>query len=155
MPGEMQAGICAGDDYAVFEAGPARIGLLLCGDVFFPENYINIGRLNPDILFIPTTSPFRPADSLSARKRRDKQYFQDGAKTAGAYVVKVCGVGEFMNKPLQGRSLIAAPWEILKQVSHSSKHSPRIISATFDLDELREFRQRMNRSSVETVSRSI
>jgi predicted amidohydrolase len=52
-----------------------------------------------------------------------------------------------MNKPLQGRSLIAAPWEIVKQVSATSDKSPRIITATFDLDELREFRQRLNRSA--------
>lgn len=145
VPGEIKAGISPGTDYAVFDSGPLRIGLLLCGDVFYSRNFEHLALLEPDLIFIPTTSPYRPADSLTAKHVRDRTYFQDGATVTGAYVVKTCGVGEFMGKRLQGRSLIAAPWEILKRVSSTSETNARILSATLDIGEIREFRERMKK----------
>lgn len=154
VPGEIRAGISPGDDYLVFESGSVRIGLLLCGDVFFKQNFERLASLEPDLIFVPTTSPYRPADSLTAKHERDRTYFQAGAIITGAYVVKVCGVGKFMGQPLQGRSLIAAPWEILKRVNTTSENSATILSVTLDIDEIRDFRERLRRKSEQVAEPS-
>jgi len=57
-----------------------------------------------------------------------------------AYVVKTCGVGNLFGKPRQGRSLIAAPWGILKRVDYYSEMSPCILTEILDIAELRDFR---------------
>ena len=147
VPGETKAGINPGTDYVVLESGSIRIGLLLCSDVLCSRSYERLFALEPDIIFVPTISPYRPADSITTKRERDQKYFQNGAIKTGAYVIKVCGVGEFMGKPLQGRSLITSPWEILKRVNANSEGSARILSATLDIDEIRDFRDRMKKNS--------
>lgn len=142
VPGELTRGIIPGSEMTVVDVGGLRLGLLLCGDVFHEENFRRLEKLEPDIIFIPTSSPFRPADSLTRKKARDKKYFQAGSAIAGAYVVKVCGVGSLMGKPLQGRSLICAPWEILMRVNAPFEGTARILSITLDIGEIREFRRR-------------
>lgn len=155
VPGEVRAGISPGNDHFVLESGSIRIGLLLCGDVFFKRNFERLAALEADLIFVPTTSPYRPADSLTAKRERDRVYFQAGATLAGAYVIKVCGVGEFMGQPLQGRSLIAAPWEILQRVNQASENAPRILSGTLDTDEIRDFRGRMRSRAVSAPGPSV
>lgn len=142
VPREQEKGISAGDSSVVIEVEGVRIGMLVCGDVFFPERYRELRTINADVIVIPTTSAYRPDDSLSRKRHRDRVYFLEGARAAGAYVVKVCGVGTIFDRPLQGRSLIAAPWRILERVDSSREQLPCALSATLSIDELREFRAR-------------
>ena len=145
VPGELARGLIPGQELSVVEIGGLRVGQLLCGDVFYEQNFHKLAELEPDLIFIPTSSPFRPADSLTQKKERDRKFFQAGSTLTGAYVIKVCGVGTLMGKPLQGRSLICAPWELLLKVNAVSEGVSRILSITLDIDELREFRQRMKK----------
>jgi predicted amidohydrolase len=126
----------------VVDIGRVRIGQMICGDVFHPELYDELGEREVDLIMIPTASPLRPDDTLSMKRDRDRRYFVDGARRAGAYVVKACGVGNLFGKPLQGRSLIASPWGIMSQVDRSNESTPRIISETIDIAELHEFRRK-------------
>ncbi|HUV31625.1 MAG TPA: carbon-nitrogen hydrolase family protein [Acidobacteriota bacterium] len=143
VPGEVRKGIAAGSEKLVVDVEGVRIGVLICGDVFNPALYSELGRENVDLVFVPTTSPFRPADSRSRKVFRDWKYFVCGAVSAGAYVVKVCGVGAIFETPLQGRSLIAAPWGIITGTDFAAETERRILSVTLDLAELREFRTKL------------
>ena len=149
VPGELAGGITPGDDSFAIDVDGVRVGIMICGDVFNMDNYRDMASLDTDLLFVPTTSAFRPADSLSQKQLRDRKYFLSGAETAGAFVIKVCGVGKIFGKPLQGRSLIAAPWGILAKTPTLGEQDKRIIALTLSIDELREFRAKYRRSGVE------
>jgi predicted amidohydrolase len=143
VPGEQSNGISPGGGKLVLTVEGVRIGVLICGDVFFEERFDEMRRSNVDLLFVPTTSPFRPDDSVSQKSYRDHKYFVSGAERSGAYVVKACGVGTLFGKALQGRSLIASPWGILAQTELSGESQKRLLTVTVDIGELREFRSKL------------
>ncbi len=138
---EAGKGVSTGDRYQVFEIGSIRVGVLICADVLFPESYQKLAGLQPDIIFVPTTSPFRADDAVEAKERRDADYFLAGAKTTSAYVAKCCAVGALLGGKLQGRSLIAAPWGILKRVRFEDEDQELVLTAQLDMDELKKYRQ--------------
>lgn len=150
VPGELQRGISSGNRVLRLTVDDIQIGVLICGDVFYPELYDELGQSGVDIVFVPTTSLYRPDDSLSQKRDRDRKYFIDGAERTGAYVVKVCGVGAIFGRPLQGRSLVTAPWGMVQQVSPYEEAEPRILTVTLDIDEVREFRNKFVQPTVES-----
>ena len=145
VAGEQRKGISSGDRNLVVEVNGVKVGLMICGDVFYPHMYGELGQAGADLIFVPTTSAYRPDDTISRKKDRDNTYFQSGAGAAGAYVVKVCSVGRIFDTELHGRSLIAAPWGMLRRVDFSAESQPRILSEILDVDELREFRRKLRR----------
>ncbi len=147
---ERERGISPGTRHFIFDHEDARVGILICGDVFFPERYTELGGHECDLIFIPTTSPFRPDDTPAQKQIRDEQYFASGARVSGAFVVKTCGVGEIFGHPLQGRSLVAAPWGIEQRVEIAAEQQKRLLAVTLDLTELRDFRRKMRKSSKST-----
>lgn len=140
VPGEHAKGIRSGSGSLIIDVDGITIGVMICGDVFYPEVYDEMRAGAVDVVFVPTTSPYRPDDTITAKKERDKKYFIDGALRAGAYVVKTCGVGTLFERPLQGRSLVAAPWGILSRISYDDEACQRIMTVTLDVDEIRDFR---------------
>lgn len=152
VPGELQRGISSGSRPLTLTVDDIRIGVLICGDVFYPELYSEMGQAGVDIVFVPTTSLYRPDDSLSQKRDRDRRYFIDGAERTGAYVVKVCGVGSIFGRSLQGRSLVTAPWGMIEQVSPYEEAESRILAVTLDIAEVREFRSKFVRPIVESDS---
>jgi omega-amidase len=140
VPGEIAKGIAPGSHNLVLDIDDVRIGVLICGDVFASELYDELGAEGVDIIFVPTTSPFRPDDSLSQKQDRDQTYFVAGAERSCSFVVKVCGVGHIFGKPLQGRSLVAAPWGVITQIPTVDEQKKRLIEVTLDTKEIREFR---------------
>lgn len=138
---EAGKGISTGNRYEVFEVGKVRVGLLICADVLFPESYRALAELKPDIIFVPTTSPYRVDDTPEAKEKRDVDYFVAGAKSTSAYVVKCCAVGSLLEGRLQGRSLIAAPWGILQQVPYEDEGQELVLTAELDLEKLKEPRK--------------
>lgn len=105
-----------GMEYKVFEAGGVRIGILICADVLYRASFENIRGLRPDLIFVPTTSPYRPEENRGAKFARDRRIFADGAALAGAIIFKVCASGSIAGHSLQGRSLIALPGKILWRI---------------------------------------
>jgi len=146
VPREQERGITPGGDIMIINVEGVRLGLMICGDVFYRHLYRDMHRHQADIIFIPTTSPLKPDDSLSKKRYRDKLYFVDGSEMAGAFVIKVCGVGRVLNQPLQGRSLIAAPWGILDQTDIIGEHEKRFLTATLDITEVRDFRRKYKKN---------
>ncbi len=147
VPGEIARGITPGERRFVVSIDGIRIATLICGDVFHPELYAELAGDDVDVVFIPTTSPYRPEDSLSQKQERDQKYFVAGAEAAGAYVVKTCGAGSIFGHRLQGRSLIAAPWGVVNRVEPRDEDSVRILTETLDIAELRDFRRRYRESN--------
>ncbi len=138
---ELRRGITPGKKYIVFEVDGIRVGMMICADVLHEEAFIKLGKLKADIIFVPTVSPLRPNDTIEARVHRDHDIFVRGSLLARAYVVKTCGIGSIFGHIQNGRSLVAAPWGILWQVSPENEQHPRIQNIILDIDELREFRR--------------
>ncbi len=141
VEGEIRKGILPGDKLFIADVDHIRIAVLICADALNIDMFESIGHENVDLIFIPTTSPYRDGESEKIKHKRDNDIFVKGAQKASSYVIKTCGAGTLFNKRLQGRSLIAAPWEIKKRVDIHSEDSKCILTATLDIDEIREFRR--------------
>lgn len=138
---EMRKGIAAGRKMMVFQVDGIKVGILICADVLHRECFEKLGRMKADLIFVPTVSPLLEHDSPECKAERDESIFINGAKISGAYVIKTCGLGTIFGHNLNGRSLVAAPWGVLWQVSPESEQHPRIQSLLLDIEELREFRK--------------
>lgn len=143
---EMSRGICAGSEPCLIETAGIRISILICADVLHQESFVRLAALKPDIVFVPTTSPLRKNETIREKFSRDNSIFVSGAQIMGSYVVKGCAVGSLWGHELQGRSLIAAPWGVLNRIAPDEEDRRRILSATLDISELREFRQKQGLS---------
>lgn len=137
---ESSLGISAGDGLQVFEVENVRVGVLICADVLIPDVFKEIRAFRPQIIFCPTTSPFREDDTVEAKKERDLKIFVSGARDSGAYVVKTCAEGSLMNRKLQGRSLVAAPWGVIRRVDFAEEDKKQILTATLNLRMLKNWR---------------
>jgi len=142
VAGELDRGILPGDKALTLEIDGIKIGLLICADALNPDIFGIMREKEVDIIFIPTTSPFRPGEGSLAKQKRDFEIYLTGARRAGAYVVKTCAVGELFGKPLQGRSLMVSPWEIIRRVDIRAESTACVLSAVLDIEELRDFRQK-------------
>lgn len=97
----------------VFEAKGIRFAVLICADVLSDEIFEKLKALKPQLVMIPTFSPYK-SETPEEKIRRDHEIFIRRAKTLNCPIIKVCGVntpGLFY--PIQGRSLIALPDRIL------------------------------------------
>ena len=74
--------------------------------------------------------------------KRDNDIYVAGARAASSYVVKTCGIGTLFGKPLQGRSLIASPWGVVRRIEPHSENTACILTGIVDVDELRDFRMK-------------
>ena len=108
--------VLAGSEYVVVPFKGIKVGLLICADVLHPESYVDIARLQPDLVIIPVTSPLREGESIEQKYKRDDELFLSGARLAHCPVVKVGSYGKIAGRQLQGRSLIAMPDRIIFRV---------------------------------------
>jgi len=139
VDGELGQGILPGDKIFIATIDDIKIAVLICADAMNAGLFDLLFEQKADIIFIPTTSPYRPAESKSQKFKRDNDIFLAASQRAGAYIVKTCGVGNLFNKPLQGRSLIISPWGFIKRVPTYAEREESIMTATLDIDEIREF----------------
>lgn len=137
---ETSLGISAGGGLQVFEVENVRVGVLICADVLIPDVFKEMRAFRPQIIFCPTTSPFREDDTVEAKKERDLKIFVSGARDSGAYVVKTCAAGSLMNRKLQGRSLVAAPWGVIRKVDFSEEDKKQILTIALKLRMLKNWR---------------
>ena len=142
VDGEIARGILPGDKIFVDEFDGLRLAVLICADALNLHLFELLGEQDVDIVFIPTTSTYRPGESKSEKQKRDREIYWRGSELSGAFVVKTCGAGTLFGKPLQGRSLIAAPWGILERVDIYSEGASAILTSILDIEELREFRSK-------------
>lgn len=137
---ELKMGIRPGNRSIVFSHDGIRVGILICADALDQGCFEKMGKMNVDIIFVPTVSPLLEDDNAAKKARRDQEIFVEGAKIAGAYIVKTCGIGTIFGHEINGRSLIASPWGILWQISPPHEQLPYIHNMLLDIGELREFK---------------
>jgi predicted amidohydrolase len=140
VSGEIEKGILPGDKVFAVTLDKLRIGILICADVLNIDLFDVMGKENVDIVFIPTTSRLRPGESALQKLQRDNDIYIEAARKASCYIVKTCGVGQLFGNNLQGRTLIASPWGIIKQVPPDAEDRECILSAVLDIEELRDFK---------------
>lgn len=145
-PSELKRGIVPGPGPCTWTHGRVTFGVAICADCLHQETFNQYAERGIDILFVPNASPYREGEPADAKFQRDEEIFVAGAKRMGAYVIKVCGVGKVFGHPLQGRSLIAAPWGVLNRVPPDEENRSQVLAATLSTDELHEFRRRYDRS---------
>jgi len=142
---EQKHGITPGREMSLFECDGVRYSTLICADVLRHDNFVRLNEFEPDIVFVPITSPLRPHESIREKFARDEKIFVEGAQASGSYVVKCCAIGRLWGGDLQGRSLVAAPWGVLTRVAPDEENRPRILSVILDIEGLREFRRKRQR----------
>ena len=113
MPGEARHGVTPGEQFVIIEALGLRLAPVICADVLYPDTFAQAAALSPDLILAPMSSPYRPDDPPEDKDARDRDIFQKGAADAGSVIVKVGAMGTLFGRPLQGRSLVATPNEIL------------------------------------------
>ncbi len=123
-----------GTEYKVFDVRGIRIGLLICADVLHRGSFENIRGLRPDLIFVPTTSPYRRNESSSVKFARDKRIFARGASRSNSIIFKVCASGSIAGHRLQGRSLIASPGKILWRIEPEFEDKAALIIAELSGD---------------------
>lgn len=148
---ERKHGIVPGTEMALFEIDGVRISILICADVLKPDHFTRLRRLEPDIIFVPTTSPLKPNESVRDKFNRDNSIFVAGAWAAGSYMVKCCAVGQLWGGRLQGRSLVTSPWGLVTRIPPEEENRPRILTVILDIAELREFRRKQDLVRPETA----
>lgn len=118
-----------GTEYKVFEVRGIRIGIIICADVLYRGSFENIRGLKPDLIFVPTTSPYRSGESMSIKFARDMRIFARGASRANSIIFKICASGSIVGHRLQGRSLIASPEKILWRIEPEFEDRAALIVA--------------------------
>ncbi len=142
VAGEIDKGIMPGDKMFMADIDGVKISILICADALNIETFKMMAPHDIDIVFIPTTSPLRPLEMKLEKFKRDNDIYVAGARAASSYVIKTCGIGTLFDKPLQGRSLIASPWGVIRRVEPLSENTACILTGVVDVDELRDFRMK-------------
>jgi predicted amidohydrolase len=127
--------ITPGSEYRVFQWGDLRVGLLICADVLYPESFLALKELRPDLVFIPTTSPYKQDEPPEIKFARDIEIYANGEAVANSILFKVNACGSIIGHRLQGRSLIASPGKILWRIDPADEDKPALILATLNGDE--------------------
>lgn len=127
---ERRVGIRPGNQPVVLEIRGLRLGLLVCADVLFPESVYALASLQPDLIAIPTASPYRPNDTVEEKFLRDREIFLAAARITRGIILKTCGVGSLMGEKLQGRSLICDSRGFLARVAPNKEDEEAILTAS-------------------------
>jgi hypothetical protein len=122
--------ISPGHEYKVIQLSSFRLGLLICADVLYRDSFVNLRGLRPDIVFIPTTSPFRPGEKTAHKFNRDQEIFGKGAAICDSIFCKTSAFGSILGHPLQARSLIVSPNKIQWRVEPENEDKPALVFAT-------------------------
>jgi predicted amidohydrolase len=126
---ERHVGIQPGNQPVVLDIRGLRLGLLICADVLFPDSVHALVPLKPDLIAIPTASPYRPNDTIEEKFLRDREIFLAAARITRAMILKTCGVGSLMGERLQGRSLICDPQGILTRIAPDMEDAEATLTA--------------------------
>jgi len=130
---EQEAGVLKGNEFKIFDLRGIRTGILICADVLFGRSLEEMSALRCQIVFIPTASPYRAGEGMKEKFERDRSIFMEGSRKLGCPVIKTCGVGTTFGHPIQGRSLIATPGEIVSRAEPHQEQTGLILFAELEI----------------------
>ncbi len=129
-------GISPGKSLRIFNARKAKICILICADILYPELCRVAGLKGAEIALNPVVS-FRHSD-LPGRELRHCLYFARSFDNCYA-IVKAGGFGRtFTGAEVVGRSLIASFDGILAM--SKNEESEEAVLSNLDLERIREYR---------------
>lgn len=118
--------------FEVFDTPFAKIGVLICWDVFFPEGFRILALKGAEVIFCPTAAAFS-----HSHKKWDRA-ISAAAHANGVYIMRVNRVGKESRQEFYGRSLCIGPDGEL--VGKPSGSSVGIVLADIDLSEIARMR---------------
>ena len=129
--------------FKVFDTRFAKIGAAICWDQWFPETARCMVLMGAEVLLYPTaigSEPQSPALDSSAHWQRTMQGH------AAANIVPLVASnrigterGEKYTMTFYGSSFIASPTG--EKLAEADRETEAVLTATFDLDEIRRYRQ--------------
>ncbi len=124
-----EQGVAAGTGFCIFEVpGVARVGVLICYDVWFPETVRSLAWMGAEIILCPTLTN-------TIDREVELAVVRAGAASNQCYVVNVNGTGRLA----YGRSIVCGP---SGEVIHQAGQGREIIAVEADLAYLNRVRER-------------
>ena len=137
----------AGDlGFGVFDAGPAKVGGLICYDRRFPESYRSLASNGAEVILIgyntPVTPGQKPPATIAKGRKASELAMRGGAYSTASYVLGAGKAGKENGVTYIGGSLIIAPdGEVLAQCKSAGDE---VIVAELDLAKVAAARKRWN-----------
>ncbi|OGF66424.1 MAG: hypothetical protein A2Y62_15900 [Candidatus Fischerbacteria bacterium RBG_13_37_8] len=124
---EKRNGFVKGIGHFHFKRNNLTCSILICNDIFSEQGFHWARENKIDIIFMPTGSPYKPAETVAEKFQRDNNLYTAMAEISNGVIVKVCGIGTVFEQRLQGRSLLASPKGILYRVAPEQEMEEHII----------------------------
>jgi N-carbamoylputrescine amidase len=129
--------------FRVFDTRYAKLGVAICWDQWFPEAARAMALMGAEILLYPTAIGSEPQDAGIDSSGHWQRTMQGHAAANVMPVVASNRIGtekgEKYTMTFYGSSFIASPTG--EKLAEADRESESVITASFDLDEVRRYRQ--------------
>jgi N-carbamoylputrescine amidase len=129
--------------FKVFDTRYAKLGVAICWDQWFPEAARAMALMGADLLLYPTAIGSEPQDSSIDSSGHWQRTMQGHAAANIMPVVASNRIGtekgENYTMTFYGSSFIASPTG--EKIAEADRTSESVLTATFDLEEVRRYRQ--------------
>jgi N-carbamoylputrescine amidase len=129
--------------FRVFDTRYAKLGVAICWDQWFPEAARAMALLGAEILMYPTAIGSEPQDASIDSSGHWQRTMQGHAAANVMPVVASNRIGtekgEKYTMTFYGSSFIASPTG--EKIAEADRESETVLTASFDLDEVRRYRQ--------------
>jgi N-carbamoylputrescine amidase len=129
--------------FKVFDTRYAKLGVAICWDQWFPEAARSMALMGAEILLYPTAIGSEPQDASIDSSGHWQRTMQGHAAANVMPVVASNRVGtekgEKYTMTFYGSSFIASPTG--EKLAEADRGSECVLTASFDLDEVRRYRQ--------------
>jgi len=129
--------------FKVFDSRYARLGVAICWDQWFPEAARSMALMGAEILLYPTAIGSEPQDPQLDSSGHWQRTMQGHAAANIVPLVASNRIGteqgEKYTMNFYGSSFIASPTG--EKITEADRTSETVLTASFDLDEVRRYRQ--------------
>jgi len=117
-----------GSDYPVFKTDLGTLGIVICYDRLFPENWRIVTLEGAEIVFVPTATLIPQGEDSGWEPLLRTRAYENKI-----FVVGVNRVGKEESTEFYGKSMIVDPWG---RVLAKTGGEDAVVSATIDLDDV-------------------
>jgi N-carbamoylputrescine amidase len=129
--------------FRVFDTKFAKLGVAICWDQWFPETARCLALKGAEVLMYPTAIGSEPQDATIDSSAHWQRTMQGHAAANIMPLVASNRIGsetgEKYSMTFYGSSFIASPTG--EKLAEADRSSETVLTATFDLDEIRRYRQ--------------